>query len=193
MGIDRSEGWDAVADRFLSVRSDIGASLVRGWATANLSPSSSILDVGCGSGLPIAKVLIEDGFNLCGIDASPRLVAAFRGSFPTVPVCCEAAQDSAMFGRTFAGVVAIGLLFMLRADDQRTVIHRVANALKPGGRFLFSAPQAACEWQDALTGRTSRSLGEEAYERCLRASGLRLVGCDVDEGGNHYFDAAKPL
>jgi len=188
---DRSEGWNEIAGPFMAARSDIGAALVRSWARDHLPPSASVLDVGCGSGVPIAQALIEDGIAVFGIDASPRLIAAFRRRFPAMQAACEAAQDSAYFHRDFDAAVAIGLLFLLSEEDQRIVIHRVAQVLRPGGRFLFSAPREACAWQDLLTGRESRSLGRAEYERHLEAAGLRLDGCRLDEGGNHYFDAAR--
>jgi len=192
VNIDRSEGWDAIAEQFMALRSDMGAALVRSWARDHLPPSSSIVDVGCGSGVPIAQGLIEDGFTVFGIDASPILITAFRRLVPEAQTACEAAQDSAFFHRTFAGAVSIGLLFLLAADDQQKVLHGVANALVPGGRFLFSAPREVCEWRDRQTGRPSRSLGQQAYERHLEASGLRLIGCRLDEGENNYFEAIKP-
>lgn len=193
MDIDRSEGWDGVAEQFMAARSAIGRALVRSWARDNLRPSSSIVDVGCGSGVPISQALIEDGFEVSGIDASPRLINAFQRRFPEAQGACEAAQDSMFFYRTFDAAVSIGLLFLLSADDQRRVIDRVAQALVPGGRFLFSAPRGVCEWQDILTGRRSTSLGDQAYGKILEASGLQLVGCQADEGSNNYYDAAKPL
>ena len=193
MAIDRSEGWDAVAERFMAARSDIGVTLVRGWARDTLPPSSAIVDIGCGSGVPIAQALIEDGFTVAGIDASPRLIGAFARRFPSAQHACEAAQDSRFFGRSFDAATAIGLLFLLSAEDQRAAITGVAKALRPGGRLLFSAPREACEWQDLLTGRRSGSLGEAGYARVLEESGLRLVGRYADEGANNYFEAIKPL
>jgi len=192
MATDRSEGWDAIAGTFMAARSDIGAALLRTWARDHLPKPGPVVDIGCGSGVPIAQALIGEGFEVFGIDASPTLLDAFRQRFPGAQSACEAAQDSTFFNQTFTGALAIGLLFLLGADDQREVIRRVANALKPQGRFLFTAPAQACEWRDLQTGRPSRSLGKEAYERHLEASGLRLVDCYHDEGGNHYFDAVKP-
>lgn len=193
MAIDRSEGWDAVAERFIAARSDIGATLVRGWARDTLPPSSAIVDIGCGSGVPIAQALIKDGFTVAGIDASPRLIGAFARRFPSAQHACEAAQESRFFGRSFDAAIAIGLLFLLSAEDQRAVIAGVAKALRPGGRLLFSAPLEACEWLDLLTGRRSVSLGEAGYARLLEEAGLQLVECYTDEGANNYFDAVKPL
>ncbi len=191
MAIDLSEGWDGVADRFIAARSAVGASLVRAWAADNLPPGSAIVDVGCGSGAPIAQALVDAGFSVSGVDASPRLIDAFRQRFPDARVACEPAQDSGFFGRSFDAAVAIGLVFLLAPDHQRAVIERVAKALRPGGRFLFSAPQEACEWPDMLTGRQSRSLGEPAYRALLEAADLRLIRRYADEGGNNYYDAAK--
>lgn len=188
--IDQSEGYEVVAEQFIAARSDIGATFVRSWARANLPPSSSIVDVGCGSGVPIAQALVEGGFTVFGIDASPSLLAEFRHRFPDSQSACEAAQESAFFHRTFDAAVAIGLLFLLSADDQRAVFRRVANALRPRGRFLFTAPWQICEWQDVLTDRPSRSLGKREYKRLLEKAGLRLIGCHEEE--NHFYEAIKP-
>ncbi|SHM74013.1 Methyltransferase domain-containing protein [Sphingobium sp. YR657] len=190
MAVDRSEGYEGVADEFIAARSDIDASFVRSWAREELAPRSTIVDVACGSGVPIAQALIEDGFIIFGIDASPSLLAALRLRFPDVQVACEAVQDSVFFRRAFDAAVAIGLLFLLFPEDQRRVFYQVANALRPGGRFLFTAPRQACEWRDVLTGRQSRSLGEAEYRRLVEASGLQLVGCHERE--NFFYDAVKP-
>lgn len=191
MAIDQSQGWEAIADRFVAMRSEVGAALVRSWARESLASSSSVVDVGCGSGAPIAKALNDDGFAMFGIDPSPSLISAFRQNLPAAPFACEPAQDSAFFDRTFEGAVSIGCIFLLHADDQRTVLGKIAGALDFGGRFLFSAPQQACEWNDTLTGRTSVSLGAEAYTMHLNDVGLDLVRCLTDEGGNNYYDVTK--
>jgi len=186
---DPSNGWDAIADRFIAARSDIGADVVRDWARS--LPGGAVVDVGCGAGLPVSATLIDAGLQVFGIDASPRLAAAFRQRFPMARIACEAAEESGFFGRRFDGAVAIGLLFLLPAESQRAVIGRVASALNPGGRFLFSAPRQRCAWTDMLTGRPSRSLGLGAYTRILGAAGMRIVATQVDEGENHYIDAAR--
>ena len=189
---DLSEGWEAAAEPFMAARSAIGAGMVRSWAGANLPPGATIIDIGCGSGVPIAQALIDGGFSLSAIDASPTLIAAFSRRFPQVPSACEPAQHSRFFHRRFDAAIAIGLIFLLSAEDQAELIRRVAAALVPGGRFLFSAPRQPCQWPDLLTGRPSLSLGEPEYTRLLQAAGLRLMACHGDEGGNDYLDAIRP-
>jgi 2-polyprenyl-3-methyl-5-hydroxy-6-metoxy-1,4-benzoquinol methylase len=189
---DRSHGYEAAASEFMARRGPpgIGTAIVRAWAR-RLAPGAAILDLGCGHGVPLASALLDDGFAIHGVDASPTLAAAFRDRFPQARVACEAVEESSFFGRTFDGVLAVGLLFLLEAETQRALIPRVARALNPGGRFLFSAPAQACTWTDVLTGRRSQSLGAPAYEAALADAGLALVGEHADEGDNHYHEASR--
>jgi len=189
---DPSNGYEAIASEFMRRRgeSNIGAATVRRWSRA-LPAGATILDLGCGHGVPLAMALIEDGYNVYGIDASPTLIAAFRSRFPHAHVTCGAVESSDFFARTFDGVLAVGLIFLLDADTQRDLIYKVAQALTAGGRFLFTAPSDACNWTDILAGRPSLSLGTEGYATILTDAGLAVVDEYLDEGDNHYFDARK--
>ena len=156
-----------------------------------LPGGATVLGLGCRTGVPISQVLIERGFNVYGVDASPRMVAAFRGGLPTVPVECAAVEDWDFFGLTFDVVVAWGLFFLLDVEVQRRLIAKVAGVLRSGGRLLFTAPSQSCSWRDAMTGRTSISLGHEAYRQALEAEGMSLVGTHRDKGDSHYYFAEK--
>ncbi len=165
---DPSNGWEAVAARLMAEReqSSIGVAMVRAWGRS-LAAGASILDLGCGSGVPVSQALMNDGFIVYGVDASPSLIAAFRRRFPHAHAACEAVENSRLFGRTFDGIVAVGLMFLLSADAQRDLIRRVGLALDQGGRFLFTSPAQSCMWADLTTGRQSLSLGADAYKTVL--------------------------
>jgi len=164
--------------------------VVRKWAKA-LKPGASILDLGCGSGVPISETLLKEGFAIYGVDASETLIARFRERFPGAPVECCSAEESLLFSRSFDAVIAWGLMFLLPVSSQRILIGKVARVLNRDGHFLFTAPKEAGAWTDSMTNLPSCSLGFEAYERELVAHGLQLVGNDVDEGDNHYYLAVK--
>lgn len=188
---DTSNGYEEFASEFIAARDpSIGVDVVRNWAR-NLQSGAPILDLGCGTGVPISEALIEDGFRVYGVDASPTLVAEFSLRFPRMSVAAEPVETSAFFDRSFAGVVAIGLMFLLPADAQRSLIFKVASALNRGGHFLFTSPYQVCEWEDMITGRRSRSLGENAFTTLLSEAGLVLVGNYTGQGGGYYFHALK--
>jgi Cyclopropane fatty acid synthase and related methyltransferases len=186
--MDNAKTWEAVASEFAAARSSVGSEIVRQWARG-LKPDSEVVDIGCGSGVPISQALINAGFTVFGIDASPTLLAMFCQRFPQARARCETIQNSTLFDRKFDAAVAVGLLFLLSASDQRRMIDKIGRALRPGGRFLFSAPRTQCEWRDIQTGQLSLSLGEVEYRNMLNTAGMLLSNAYVDKGGNHYFDA----
>lgn len=188
---DPSNGYEAIAEEFVSgrVRSPIiGVATVREWAR-DLPRGGTVLDVGCGAGVPISQTLIARGFRVHGVDASPTMIAGFRARFPDAPSECAPAETSELLAGKYDGVVAWGLLFLLAPDTQAVVIRRMAEALADGGRLLFTAPREIGSWPDNLTRLTSYSLGWDAYVRLIRDAGLTFTGNALDEGDNHYYFA----
>jgi SAM-dependent methyltransferase len=196
---DRSNGYERIAPEFLAGRGcartrsqAIGVKQVREWART-LPRGAAVIDLGCGSGFPISEVLVSEGLKVYAVDASPTMVAAFRLNLPGIPVACEPVEESTFFNCTFDAVLAWGLTFLLPHEAQRRLIRRVAEILRPEGRFLFTscAGREPLVWRDAMTGLESRSLGAGEYRRQLAAAGLSVMSEYEDEGENHYYDAVK--
>ena len=194
---DGSNGYEAIASIYVARRGTrplvgdaVGAATVREWART-FEPGATVLDLGCGPGEPSTRILQEAGLSIYAVDASSTMVAAFRERFPAVPIEQSTVEASEFFGQTFDGVLAWGLLFLLEPAAQALVIEKVARVLKPGGRFIFTAPTEPHGWLDAMTNRASQSLGAETYDRLLRDAGLAWVADAEDEGGNHYYIVEK--
>jgi cyclopropane fatty-acyl-phospholipid synthase-like methyltransferase len=173
-------------------RSNIGASTVREWAR-QFPAGAAVLDLGSGSGVPVTEALVECGLAVYAVEASQSLVSAFQRRFPGVPVDCSPVEVSSFFNRTFDGILAWGLMFLLAPATQQALIRKAASALRPGGRFLFTSPSQTCTWTDALTGQESISPGRGAYIEVFEACGLTLENELQDEGGNHYYETSRNI
>jgi SAM-dependent methyltransferase len=194
---DGSNGYEAVANIYIAGRGTrvssgepIGAGVVKAWA-ATFPPGATVLDLGSGPGEPSTRILRDAGLNTYAVEASPTMVATFRERFADVPIERNTVEASEFFNRSFSGVLAWGLLFLLDPAAQALVIEKVARALDPRGRFLFTAPREPLEWLDGMTDQRSYSLGEHTYERLLRAAGMTWVDSALDEGENHYYFVEK--
>jgi SAM-dependent methyltransferase len=195
--MDRSNGYEAVSEEFLARRGNsrtrstaIGVKEVRNWAKT-LPRASSVIDLGCGPGFPITVVLIEEGLQVFAVDAAPSFVAAFQRNLPGTPIICESVLESRLFDRTFDAVLSMGLLFLLKVEEQHRLIQRFAEILVPGGRLLFTSTAKPNVWNDAMTGLESISLGAEEYRKLLGAAGISVAEEYEDVGESHYFDAFK--
>ena len=189
--MDQSNGYESMSHEFISHRSaEIGVKEVRSWANM-LQRGSSVIDLGCGSGLPLTSTLVGEGLNVFGLDASPSLVMVFRKNLPGTPVLCESVLTSGLYNRSFEAALAWGLMFLLSAGEQQRLIARFAEILVPDGRLLFTSPAIEATWNDATTKMESVSLGDEEYRGLLKAVGISIRGEYEDERGNHYYDAVK--
>src|ERR1700733_9425367 len=102
--IDESNGYERIAEIYIRGRgravNGIGSSTARVWART-FSIGAVVLDLGCGTGIPVTKILLEAGLEAHAVDASPKMVEDFQQNFPNVPVACESVERSAFFNRTF--------------------------------------------------------------------------------------------
>jgi cyclopropane fatty-acyl-phospholipid synthase-like methyltransferase len=192
MSDDSASSYERHARAFLSARdrAATGTDVVERWARS-MSPGTEVLEIGCGGGYPVTRVLVDAGLKLWAVDASPTLLSEFRARFPEIPVECARALECTYFGRKFAAVISIGLVFLLNAQEQAALIRRVSELIVPGGRFLFTAPLEKGTWADTTTGHECRSLGREQYEGILVEAGFRVVATDEDEGRNNYYEAQR--
>lgn len=192
MNADSISAYEDHADTFLQHRdaSPIGINVTKRWASS-LNQGSDVIEIACGGGLPVTKVLIDTGLNVWAIDSSPTLVSKFQERFPHTPVECSSALESHFFNKKYNAAISIGLIFLLNQETQISIIKRVSEILHTGGNFLFTAPLETGTWEDICTGHTCISLGQVAYENALCESGFRILGHHEDSGKNNYYEAEK--
>ena len=144
---------------------------------ALLPARADILDIGCGSGMPIAHHLISRGFQLTGVDAAPEMLALFEANLPGVPTRLADMRHLAL-GHRFAGLLAWDSFFHLSADDQRGMFQRFRAHAAPNAALMFTSGPAEGRAIGELQGEALHhaSLGPTEYRERLAAAGFRVVG-----------------
>ncbi len=183
--------WDA--DRQAGVWND------RPWHDrfiAILSNGGCVLDLGCGSGIPVARHMAERGLRITGIDSSPTLIALCRKRLPDHE-WHVADMRRFVLSRKFDGVLAWDSFFHLRPDDQRAMFDIFAQAAGTGAALMFNAGPAAGIAMGEYRGAPlyHASLDPQDYATLLEAHGFDVIDHTVEDwksaGGRTVWLARK--
>ena len=152
--------------------------------SAHLRPGDAVLDVGCGSGRPMAAALIGRGLRVTGVDSSASLIAHASADLPGGRFL-QADMRTLDLGETFAGILAWHSLFHLSVADQRIALPRLLAHAAPRASIMFSSgPREGFvvgSWRgDPLY---HGSLGPEEYQTLLTSQGFVVEsGAWADNG-----------
>ncbi len=145
--------YDLIADHWKEARDNIKiVKPILDWL-ALLPNQSRILDLGCGTGYPVAKLLTTNGHFITGIDSSPQMIMhAQKLALNTATFQCA---DIVEFkpNHLFEGIIAWDSLFHLAKTDQDLIYQKIASWLAPGGYFLFTHGDTDGEHIDYMMGQ----------------------------------------
>lgn len=185
----RAADWDADRGRSLFEKPWLDRFLDR------IPVGGHILDLGCGSGEPIARYLIEQNLRVTGVDAAPGLIDLCRRRFPEQDWIVADMRGLAL-GRRFDGLIAWHSVFHLDPAAQREMFGIYARHLKPGGVLMFTSGTeegaTVGEWRGEPLYHGS--LSTAAYRTGLEAIGFEVlaqVENDPDCGGANVWLARR--
>lgn len=99
-----------------------------------LPATAAVVDVGCGTGKPVAATLAEAGHHVTGVDFSPEMISLAGKAVPTGSFeLADMREYEPPDGAKFDAVLDILSLFVLNRQEIETLIGRQASWLKPGG------------------------------------------------------------
>src|SRR5882672_1253154 len=186
----RARDW--VADR-----SRPGKFFEKAWLdrfAALAAPAGTVLDLGCGPGKPMAAYLIMQGFDICGVDSSPTMIALARSHFPERE-WMVADMRTLVLGRRFAGIMAWDSFFHLNHDDQRRMFPIFRAHAAAGAPLMFTSGPRHGEAIGELYGEPlyHGSLAAEEYRALLSANEFAVAAERMEdpECGGHSVWLAR--
>lgn len=149
---------------------------------ALLPAGGSVLDVGCGSGRPIAHHLLGRGFAVVGVDSSTTLIAKCRNRFPEAE-WIVADMRTLSIKRRFGGLIAWDSFFHLSHEDQRAMFSVFREHASSGAPFLFTTGTGHGEAIGSFQGESlyHASLSPEEYLTLLEAEGFKVLNHVVED------------
>lgn len=158
------------------------------WILDNTTSGDSILDIGCGTGKPIAEYFIKNNRCVHGVDSSISMIQYAKGFFPSEKWTVLNMLDID-FNSEFNAVLAWDSFFHLCHEDQRKMIPLFARALQLNGLLVFTSGPEHGVAMGEFNGEPlyHASLASEEYRELLSSSGFEVVEyCPKDkECGEH--------
>jgi SAM-dependent methyltransferase len=141
-----------------------------------LPQSAHVLDIGCGSGEPIARYLIERGCSIAGVDSSPEMIGMFSANFPEQGGIV-ADMRQLQLGSDYDGLLAWDSFFHLNHDDQRVMFPLFAQHARRGAPLMFTSGPMHGEAIGTLEGDPlyHASLAPSEYRHLLNTHGFDVV------------------
>lgn len=149
---------------------------------------SEILDLGCGSGKPIADYLLQHDHKIIGVDSSDVMIEMAQQNFPEQR-WLQADMRTVEFDQKFNAILAWDSFFHLTPNDQRQMFSQFARFAQQGTALMFSSGPSHGEAIGDLFGDAlyHASLAPEEYTALLNDHGfqvIKMVAEDVECTGH---------
>jgi SAM-dependent methyltransferase len=159
-----------------------------------LPPQVNVLDLGCGTGNPIARHIIDCGFRVVGVDQSTKLLEIARTVIPEAELI-HADMVDIQFTETFAAAIAWDSVFHIPREAHPAIYRKLARALDPGRRLLLSVGGSGAESLDASGGGiNSEMFGQNFFydgyapdiaRQLIETAGFEIELWEVDDPSSH--------
>ena len=173
------ESYNAIADQWAAARSGFHGR-EQAYLDAfldGLPTPAQLLDLGCGSGRPMAEYLLSRGHQLTGVDQSVAMLTLARTRFPAARWVESTIEDYAS-DEHFDGILCWDALFHIDRAQHQRLLTRFAGLLRGGGRLMLTAGGSAHPaFTDSMFGHQFHydSHPPETLLRLLDAAGFDLI------------------
>lgn len=107
-------------------------------AAPYLAPGTRVLDVGCGTGALLSRLVERHQINGTGVDPSLGMAEVAKGAHPDLTIVSGAAEALPFTDDSFD--LVISCLSYHHFADQEQFLAEVNRVLQPGGRLLIAEP-----------------------------------------------------
>lgn len=148
----------------------------------HLNDDSSVLDLGCGTGVPILGYFLSRKLSVTGVDASSKICAIAKKNFPSTQFI-QADMRELSLNKTFDAIVAWHSFFHLPPEDQPAMFAIFKAHLNPGGILLFTSGTEHGEAWGQIEGENlfHGSLSTEEYQKLLTAHDFTVLKHQIND------------
>jgi SAM-dependent methyltransferase len=148
-----------------------------------LPPGARILDLGCGTGVPIAQYLVNRGFQVVGVDESSKMLELAKRNVPRADFVQADIEGLNLYGR-FAAAIVWDSIFHIERTHHQEIFRRLVEFLDSDGWLLLSSGGSGHDgFTSEMHGQTFFYSSYDPSEtvRLLGVEGFHVELCEVDD------------
>lgn len=152
-----------------------------------LKPGSVILDIGCGSGIPIDRYFLGRGHKVIGVDISEEQIKLAKINVPEGNY--EVKNMTALSPSEYRvdAIVSFYAIFHIPRERHENLFKIISNYLSDGGLLLVT--MGSVEWEgfeDDFHGSSMywSHFGKEKNEEIINAAGFKILMSEIDKSAN---------
>lgn len=168
--------YERLGKKYLDYRQALKSDTYVKMFLRKLGKNSSVLDVGCGVGIPVDDVLTKVGHEVMGIDLSPSLIKLARKNVPGASYQVFDMRNLSFGEYEVHGLVCLYAIFHIPRSEHKKMIETFASFLPVGGWMLISMGDRAYEGEHEMYGVVSYSSqwGSIENRRIVESAGFRI-------------------
>jgi ubiquinone/menaquinone biosynthesis C-methylase UbiE len=189
------KGYDEIAREYQANRHIFDNVEVLKEFSNYLPKNARILDAGCGAGVPCAKLLVQAGFEVVGIDFSASMLKMAKKNVPEATLIKEDMTKLGFRDNAFDGLVALYSIIHVPREMHASLYQSFHRILKPDGIMLICLGSDEWEGEDEYFGARmfwSEYSLDEAMQM-VKNAGIQIIsGKHLVVGGErHYWITAR--
>jgi 2-polyprenyl-3-methyl-5-hydroxy-6-metoxy-1,4-benzoquinol methylase len=157
---------------------------------------ANILDTGCGSGIPIDKYLLEQGFCVTGIDISREQIKLAKKNLSQGNFLVKDMAEVDFPANSFDAIVSFYSIFHIPREEHPALLKKLYNLMKPDGYLLIT--MGSGDWEGTAENFHGAKMfwshyGAAKNKQLVKQAGFEIILEKIDTSGGerHLVILAK--
>lgn len=181
------EGYNKAAESYSFQRDQFKTDKYLDQLIEQLRPRATILDIGCGSGIPIDRYLVNLKFQVIGIDISEKQIELAKNNVPDAVYAVKDMSELKEGEFQVDAVIAFYAIFHTPRKQHQDLFRKINSYLPEGGLILVT--MGSSDWEgteDDFHGVKMywSHYNSEKNRQIIEEAGFRVLFDEIDLSGN---------
>jgi len=147
---------------------------------------AKVLDIGCGSGVPVDKYLSIKGFQITGIDISEEMVKLAKENLPHGNFLVKDMAEIDFPESSFDAIVSFYAIFHIPREEHLPLLNKLHTLLKTDGYLLIT--MGSSDWEGTEDDFHGAKMFWSHYDKdknveLVKQAGFKIIYDTVDTSG----------